>query len=210
MPFTTGPLRAALSTPLPLQFPMVTDHHTSPTKIWISPIGVERPGSVQVGSERNLHPRNPPHLQFNLPWALDSARRSEPVGHSVDLTPYLSRPTSLELIGRVFTQRPFTFLLETKVSHCAEVLLVAPGYRRSASRVAGLEGANSPEERAFLFRGARASPFSQRGPSEVSLMACRVTPKSASVEKALILEHHFAARRCGADQRHLRTKIIRR
>ena len=38
------------------------------------------------------------------------------------------------------------------------------------------------------------SPFSQRGPSEVSLMACKGTPKSASPKKAFIWQCHFAAR----------------
>jgi len=48
------------------------------------------------------------------------------------------------------------------------------------------------------------SPFSQRGPSEVSLMACKAVPKSASPKKAFIWQCHFAARdrrAAGADGR---------
>lgn len=40
----------------------------------------------------------------------------------------------------------------------------------------------------------RASPFSQHGPSEVSLMACKLVPKSTSSKKAFIWQHHFSAR----------------
>lgn len=40
----------------------------------------------------------------------------------------------------------------------------------------------------------RASPFSQRGPSEVSLLACSVVPKPTSLKKAFIWQRHFAAR----------------
>ena len=40
----------------------------------------------------------------------------------------------------------------------------------------------------------RASPFSQRGPSEVSILACKVVPKSVSPRKAFILQRHLTAR----------------
>lgn len=40
----------------------------------------------------------------------------------------------------------------------------------------------------------RTSPFSQHSPSEISLMACKVIPKSASLKKAFIWQRHFAAR----------------
>lgn len=48
------------------------------------------------------------------------------------------------------------------------------------------------------------SPFSQRGPSEVSLMACKAVPKSVSPKKAFIWQCHFTARdrrAAGADRR---------
>jgi len=40
----------------------------------------------------------------------------------------------------------------------------------------------------------RASPFSQHGPSEVSLMARKAVPKSTPFRKAFILQRHFEAR----------------
>jgi hypothetical protein len=40
----------------------------------------------------------------------------------------------------------------------------------------------------------RASPYSQRGPSEVSLLAFKEVPKSASLRKAFIWQCHLAAR----------------
>jgi hypothetical protein len=43
-------------------------------------------------------------------------------------------------------------------------------------------------------RVTRASPYSQRGPSEVSLLACKQVPKSASLRKAFIWQCHLAAR----------------
>lgn len=56
----------------------------------------------------------------------------------------------------------------------------------------------SPQKKArsyfYRLNTTRASPLSQRGPSEVSLMACKVIPKSASVRKAFIWQRHFTAR----------------
>jgi len=56
---------------------------------------------------------------------------------------------------------------------------------------------------------ARASPFSQRGPSEVSLLASKVAPKSTSSRKAFILQRRFEAmdrRTAGLEGR---TNVIR-
>jgi len=56
---------------------------------------------------------------------------------------------------------------------------------------------------------ARASPFSQRGPSEVSLLASKVAPKSSSSRKAFILQHHFEARDRRTAGLEGRTRVIR-
>ena len=55
----------------------------------------------------------------------------------------------------------------------------------------------------------RASPFSQHGPSEVSLLACKAIPKSASLRKAYILQRHFEARDRRAAGLDGRTNAIR-
>ena len=57
--------------------------------------------------------------------------------------------------------------------------------------------------------GARASPFSQRGPSEVSLLACKAVPKSASLRKAFILGRHFEARDRRVAGRNGRINVVR-
>jgi len=55
----------------------------------------------------------------------------------------------------------------------------------------------------------RASPFSQHGPSEVSLLACKAVPKATSFRKAFILQRHFEARDRRAAGLDGRTSIIR-
>ena len=67
-----------------------------------------------------------------------------------------------------------------------------------AGNPTALAGSSSAQKKARTYYDrlyvTRASPLSQRGPSEVSLLACKVAPKSASLRKAFILERHLAAR----------------
>ena len=56
----------------------------------------------------------------------------------------------------------------------------------------------------------RASPFSQHGPSEVSLLACKAVPESASLRKAFMLQRHIEARDRRVAGLDGRTNVIRR